>query len=62
MSENCEYCNAEMKTSKKGNLYCTNICWEKEPYKTQRKITRQEREEEIQDAWAYYDAENYGDR
>ena len=34
----CEYCNAEMKISKKGNQYCSNICWEKEPYKSQRHL------------------------
>ena len=36
----CEYCGAEMKTSKRGNDYCSNICWEKEPYKTQRYLDR----------------------
>ena len=36
MSNICEYCGAEIKISKNGNRYCSNICWEKEPYKTER--------------------------
>lgn len=36
MNKKCEYCKAEIKISKKGNEYCSNICWEKEPYKSQR--------------------------
>ena len=34
LESKCEFCGAPMRLSKKGNLYCTNICWEKEPYKT----------------------------
>lgn len=30
----CKWCGAEIKISKKGNPYCSNICWEKEPYKS----------------------------
>ena len=40
----CEYCGAEIKISKKGNEYCSNICWEKEPYKTQRRLDEIEQE------------------
>jgi hypothetical protein len=56
--KNCEYCGGEIKISKKGNEYCSNICWEKEPYKSQRKQKIQELNEET----AYYDCENFGDR
>lgn len=30
----CDYCESEMTYSKKGNLYCTNLCWTKEPWKS----------------------------
>jgi len=33
--EKCIYCGSEIKISKKGNKYCSNICWTKEPYKSQ---------------------------
>lgn len=32
----CPYCNSDMKFSSTGNLYCTNLCWTKEPYKFER--------------------------
>ena len=38
--EKCEFCNSEMKISKRGNVYCSNICWTKEPYKSQIKLER----------------------
>jgi uncharacterized Zn finger protein (UPF0148 family) len=40
----CMYCGFPLKLSKKGNLYCSNICWEKEPYKTDRELDRLETE------------------
>ena len=40
----CPYCNSEMKISKKGNEYCSNFCWTKEPYKTQRRLDKIEEE------------------
>ena len=42
MIKKCPYCEAIMKKSKKGNWYCSNICWEKEPYKTQRMLDESE--------------------
>ena len=36
--KNCPYCNSEMLLSKKGYWYCSNICWKKEPYKTQKEL------------------------
>ena len=35
MDKKCGYCNAEIKVSKKGKEYCSNICWTKEPYKSE---------------------------
>lgn len=32
-NKKCWFCGAEKKVSKKGNLYCPNICWEKKEYK-----------------------------
>lgn len=58
MEEKCGWCGSEMKVSKAGNEYCSNICWTKEPYKTEIK----EYWEFIRDEAGYYDAENYGDR
>lgn len=31
--EKCWFCGTEKKLSKRGNLYCPNICWEKDNYK-----------------------------
>lgn len=42
--DKCDYCNSVMKISKKGNLYCSNICWEKEPWKTERYLNKLEHE------------------
>lgn len=44
LGDKCEYCGAEMKLSKKGNWYCSNICWEKEPYSSQRALDEAEQE------------------
>ena len=57
IADKCPYCDAEMKTSKKGNLYCSNICWEKEPYKTQRERDNILHEAEIDTAHG-----DWGDR
>ena len=40
----CEYCGAEIKISKKDNEYCSNICWEKEPYASQRALDEAEQD------------------
>jgi heterodisulfide reductase subunit A-like polyferredoxin len=54
----CIYCDGDIKISKRGNKYCSNICWEKEPYKSQ----REEKIKELNEESAYYDFENFGDR
>ncbi len=45
----CEFCNGEIKISKKGNEYCANICWEKEPYKSIRKKEEMKRLKTMRD-------------
>ena len=40
----CIYCGADIKISKAGNEYCSNICWTKEPYKSDRDRDRLEYE------------------
>jgi hypothetical protein len=34
----CEHCGSELKISSKGNEYCSNICWTKEPYKSEKRL------------------------
>lgn len=58
MKKTCQYCGAIIKISKKGNEYCSNICWEKEPYKTQ----REERRQLLMEITAEYLAEDWGCR
>ena len=48
MKEYCNYCGSEMRISKKGNLYCSNICWTKEPWKSEREQNQLDWEAEIE--------------
>jgi hypothetical protein len=36
--EFCEICGGEIKISKKGNRYCSNICWKKKKYEKEREL------------------------
>ncbi len=40
----CNICGSIVDVSKKGNLYCTNICWEKPEYKAAIERERAENE------------------
>ena len=32
LEEKCKICNSGLKTSKLGNIYCSNFCWKKKEY------------------------------
>jgi hypothetical protein len=42
--KNCPYCNSDLKINKQGKKYCSNICWTKEPWKSQRILEQLEYE------------------